>query len=249
MCPAISCGRGADLIPAWSSLSLGWLGMFGGAAQQILPLVLAQHQIALVLAQDVGTQLVPGQVLDVVTGTAIGKIGDGLEDAGLGIVVVGRLQRVEGGGGAGLDAHPVAEVPATLLGHQQMALIRPILFDPAGDAPGSELLTQGRQGGQGDLVHKGAGLLLGGGAQQVIHPGAPLLAVPEVSGGGEAPGRVLLVCDKAAAESEAEQHHDEGKRQGGDEGHGLECRQPPCAHQGTRGDPEQQSPEQALPDR
>ena len=108
-----------------------------------------------------------------------------------------------------------------------MALIRPILFDPAGDAPGSELLAQGRQGGQGDLVHKGAGLLLGGGAQQVIHPGAPLLAVPEVSGGGEAPGRVLLVRDKAAAESEAEQHHDEGKRQGGDEGHGLECRQPP----------------------
>ncbi|GKR37202.1 hypothetical protein KAM471_29660 [Aeromonas caviae] len=72
--------------------------MFGGAAQQILPLVLAQHQIALVLAQDVGTQLVPGQVLDVVPGAAIGKIGDGLEDAGLGIVVVGRLQGVEGGG-------------------------------------------------------------------------------------------------------------------------------------------------------
>ena len=38
---------------------------------------------------------------------------------------------------------------------------------------------------------------------------------------------MLLVCDKAAAESEAEQHHDEGKRQGGDEGHGLECRQSP----------------------
>ena len=61
---------GADLIPPGHPL-LGWLGMFGGAAQQILPLVLAQHQIALVLAQDVGTQLVPGQVLDVVTGAAI----------------------------------------------------------------------------------------------------------------------------------------------------------------------------------
>ena len=33
---------------------------------------------------------------------------------------------------------------------------------------------------------------------------------------------MLLVCDKAAAESEAEQHHDLGKRQGGDEG--LDCR-------------------------
>ena len=95
-----------------------------------------------------------------------------------------------------------------------MALIRPILFDPAGDAPGSELLAQGRQGGQGDLVHKGAGLLLGGGAQQVIPSGCATACRSRSQWRGGRLAGVLLVCDKAAAESEAEQHHDEGKRQG-----------------------------------
>ena len=162
-------------------------------------------------------------------------------------MVVGRLQGVEGGGGAGLDAHPVAEVSPSLLRHQQVTLIR-ILLDPAGEPAGLELPAQGGQCRQRCLPQEAAGVRLGGGAQQVIHAGAPLLAVPEVGGGGEAPGRVLLVRDEAAHQTEAEQHHDEGERQGGDKRHGLQRRQPPRAHQGARGDTEQQGPEQALPD-
>ncbi len=162
---------------------------------------------------------------------------------------MGRLQGVERRGRAGLDTHPVAEVAPPLLGHQQVALLRVLLLDPADDPPGRELLAQGRQGRQGDLGEELAGPLFGGGAQQVIHAGAPLLAAPEIGGGGEASGRVLPVRNQAAHQAEAEQHHDEGERQGGDKRHGLERRQPPGAHQGACGDTEQHGPEQALPDR
>ena len=76
----------------------GWLRlgcMFRRRTEQLGAVVLEQAQVALILAQHIGTDLVAGQVLDVITGPAIGEIGLCLIEPNIQVATVSRRQRIK----------------------------------------------------------------------------------------------------------------------------------------------------------
>ena len=90
------------------------------------------------------------------------------------------------------------EIPPSLLRDDQGTLLLITLFNPAVQAALIEFIADALQGGQGRLLQKAYCLAGTGMAHQPIQAQAPVLAVPEVRGRAEAPGRMGLVRLQAA---------------------------------------------------
>ena len=105
--------------------------VFGRRIQQVSLFVLDQVQIAFVLAQHVRADFVLREVLDVVTGPAVGKEGDDFAKSRSRFVALRGGQRVEGRDGAGLDAHSIAEIAPPLQWDDQCQLPLRFGLNPA----------------------------------------------------------------------------------------------------------------------
>lgn len=122
--------------------------MFRGRVQQLDMVVLLQTQIAFILTQHIGADLILGQVLNVIPGATIGKEGHHLTETLLLITAVSRRQGIKSRSRSGFDTQPIEEVPTPLLWQHQGYLPLLCLLDPAGQPAQRELVADALQRGR-----------------------------------------------------------------------------------------------------
>ena len=205
--------------------------------------------VAFVLAEDVGDDFLLIQILDVVSHPAVRVVGH-REILLVGVHVGGVVLADDVVGDAlHLGGHAVAEVPHLLEGDLQLDGELAVLprEDVCVDALAAQLVAQLLEGGLHLLGEEALDVPLLREGKNLVEPFVPVASVPGRAAIGPLGAVVEPVGAQGTQQAQAEEHHDDAEREGGDERHRLERLQAAGIEERHRDGGEQDAPEGVLP--